>query len=61
MAGTRIHTTRLAELSGEPSVPILHAGSGPAVAVERAACGAAFPAILVFRSTTSLDFIYFQF
>ena len=29
MAGTRIHTTRLAELTGRPVAPILQAGSGP--------------------------------
>lgn len=29
MAGTRIHTTRLAELTGRPAAPILQAGSGP--------------------------------
>jgi D-alanyl-lipoteichoic acid acyltransferase DltB (MBOAT superfamily) len=35
---------------------------GPAMAALRAvACGAAFAAILVLRSRTSLDFIYFQF
>ena len=32
-----------------------------AVALQGVACGAALAAILVFRSTTSLDFIYFQF
>jgi alginate O-acetyltransferase complex protein AlgI len=31
------------------------------VALQGIACGAAFAAILIFRSTTSLDFIYFQF
>ena len=35
--------------------------SWPRVALHGVACGAAFAAILVFRSTTSLDFIYFQF
>jgi alginate O-acetyltransferase complex protein AlgI len=41
---------------GEPHV------TGPGVALLRAlACGAAFAAILVLRSRTSLDFIYFQF
>jgi hypothetical protein len=29
--------------------------------VQGAACGLAFAAILIFRSRTSLDFIYFQF
>lgn len=29
MAGTRIHTTRLAQLTGQPAAPILQAGSGP--------------------------------
>lgn len=29
MAGTRIHTTRLAQLTGRPAAPILQAGSGP--------------------------------
>jgi D-alanyl-lipoteichoic acid acyltransferase DltB (MBOAT superfamily) len=42
---------------GEPE----HVGGwGPAVA-RAVACGAAFAAILVLRSHTSLDFIYFQF
>ena len=36
------------------------AGWGTAVA-RAVACGAAFAAILVLRSRTSLDFIYFQF
>jgi alginate O-acetyltransferase complex protein AlgI len=35
--------------------------SWPGVALQGIACGAAFAAILIFRSTTSLDFIYFQF
>ncbi len=39
----------------------LVAGGWPRVALQGLACGAAFAAILVFRSTTSLDFIYFQF
>ncbi|MBA2301835.1 MAG: hypothetical protein H0W08_04310 [Acidobacteria bacterium] len=30
MAGTRMHTTRLAELTGRPAAPILQAGSGSA-------------------------------
>jgi alginate O-acetyltransferase complex protein AlgI len=33
----------------------------PQLVVQGAACGLAFAAILVFRSRTSLDFIYFQF
>jgi D-alanyl-lipoteichoic acid acyltransferase DltB (MBOAT superfamily) len=33
----------------------------PRLAVQGVACGLAFAAILVLRSTTSLDFIYFQF
>jgi D-alanyl-lipoteichoic acid acyltransferase DltB (MBOAT superfamily) len=33
----------------------------PRVVLQGAACGLAFAAILVFRSRTSLDFIYFQF
>ncbi|HET7618848.1 MAG TPA: MBOAT family O-acyltransferase [Vicinamibacterales bacterium] len=33
----------------------------PRMALRAAACGAAFAAILVLRSETSLDFIYFQF
>jgi D-alanyl-lipoteichoic acid acyltransferase DltB (MBOAT superfamily) len=42
---------------GEPARPV-----GWGVATLRAvACGAAFAAILVLRSRTSLDFIYFQF
>ncbi len=35
--------------------------SWPRIAWQGAACGLAFAAILVFRSRTSLDFIYFQF
>jgi hypothetical protein len=42
---------------GEPERP---PGWGGAI-VRAAACGAAFAAILVLRSRTSLDFIYFQF
>ena len=42
---------------GEPARP---AGWGLAV-IRALACGAAFAAILVLRSRTSLDFIYFQF
>ena len=42
---------------GQPERP---AGWGTA-ALRAAACGAAFAAILVLRSRTSLDFIYFQF
>src|SRR5690606_17451756 len=30
MAGTRIHTTRLSELTGETAAPLLQAGSGSA-------------------------------
>jgi hypothetical protein len=41
--------------------PEAHDASWPSVVVQGIACGAAFAAILVFRSTTSLDFIYFQF
>jgi hypothetical protein len=33
----------------------------PRLVLQGAACGLAFAAILVFRSRTSLDFIYFQF
>jgi D-alanyl-lipoteichoic acid acyltransferase DltB (MBOAT superfamily) len=33
----------------------------PQIALQGAACGVALAAVLVFRSTTSLDFIYFQF
>jgi len=33
----------------------------PVAALRAVACGAAFAAILVLRSRTSLDFIYFQF
>jgi len=40
--------------------PILPAG-WPRVAVQGVGCGAAFAAILILRSRTSLDFIYFQF
>lgn len=37
------------------------AGGWPGVLVQGTACGIAFAAILVFRSRTSLDLIYFQF
>jgi hypothetical protein len=40
--------------------PAKDAGWGGAV-LRAVACGAAFAAILVLRSRTSLDFIYFQF
>jgi hypothetical protein len=40
--------------------PIAPAG-WPAAALHGLACGAAFAAILIFRSRASLDFIYFQF
>ena len=33
----------------------------PQIALQGVGCGLAFAAVLVFRSTTSLDFIYFQF
>ena len=36
-------------------------GSWSGAIVRAVACGAAFAAILVLRSRTSLDFIYFQF
>ncbi len=36
-------------------------GAWPGVIVQGLACGIAFAAILIFRSRTSLDFIYFQF
>ena len=41
--------------------PEPQAVSWPVTAVRAVACGAAFAAILVLRSRTSLDFIYFQF
>ena len=41
--------------------PEAEVASWPAVVVQGVACGAALATILVFRSTTSLDFIYFQF
>ena len=37
------------------------AATWPQIALQGVGCGLAFAAILVFRSTTSLDFIYFQF
>jgi alginate O-acetyltransferase complex protein AlgI len=40
--------------------PVLHS-PWPQLALQGAACGLAFAAILVLRSRTSLDFIYFQF
>jgi hypothetical protein len=36
-------------------------GAWPGVIAQGLACGLAFAAILIFRSRTSLDFIYFQF
>ena len=42
--------------------PLVASGSSwPAVALQGAACGLALTAILVLRSRTALDFIYFQF
>jgi hypothetical protein len=47
-----------AEIGPAPSA---EARSWPRLALQGVACGLAFAAILVFRSRTSLDFIYFQF
>ena len=41
--------------------PLAYAFSWPRVALHGLGCGLAFAAILVLRSRTSLDFIYFQF
>ena len=45
---------------GEPRQPQLVSG-WPIALVRAVACGVALTAILVLRSRTSLDFIYFQF
>jgi alginate O-acetyltransferase complex protein AlgI len=47
-----------AEIGPAPSP---EARSWPRLVLQGVACGLAFAAILVFRSRTSLDFIYFQF
>lgn len=41
--------------------PIAALATWPSVALQAVGCGLAFTAILVLRSRTSLDFIYFQF
>lgn len=46
--------------AGERARGVTPSGWGPAV-LQGAACGAAFAAVLIFRSRISMDFIYFQF
>ena len=65
MAGTRIHTTRLAELTGQPSAPILQAGSGSAywyLALKNwvIASGARPRFVLVFFRDTNLTDVMFR-
>jgi hypothetical protein len=65
MAGTRIHTTRLAELTGMPSAPILQAGSGPAywyLALKNwvIASGARPKFVLIFFRDTNLTDVMFR-
>jgi hypothetical protein len=47
--------------SREAQAPVDMSSPWPALALQGAACGLALTAILVLRSQTSLDFIYFQF
>jgi hypothetical protein len=47
--------------SGEPQPSVVTGSPWPALALQGAACGLALTAILVLRSRTALDFIYFQF
>jgi hypothetical protein len=65
MAGTRIHTTRLAELTGMPSAPILQAGSGSAywyLALKNwvIASGARPTVALIFFRDTNLTDVMFR-
>jgi hypothetical protein len=65
MAGTRIHTTRLGELTGMPSVPILQAGSGSAywyLALKNwvIASGARPKVVLIFFRDTNLTDVMFR-
>lgn len=65
MAGTRIHTTRLAELTGMPSAPILQAGSGPAywyLALKNwvIASGARPKFVMIFFRDTNLTDVMFR-
>ena len=54
-----IEVDRGAPEKTERAVPA--AAGWPRMLLQGAACGIAFAAILIFRSRTSLDFIYFQF
>jgi alginate O-acetyltransferase complex protein AlgI len=49
------------ELHRGSAAPLEHTTRWPRLILQGVACGLAFAAILVFRSRTSLDFIYFQF
>jgi hypothetical protein len=65
MAGTRIHTTRLAELTGMPSAPVVHAGSGSAywyLALKNwvIASGARPKLALIFFRDTNLTDVMFR-
>lgn len=65
MAGTRIHTTRLAELTGRPAAPILQAGSGSAywyLALKNwvIASGARPRVVFVFFRDTNLTDVMFR-
>ncbi len=51
-----VELTRQEPVAPEPALP-----RWPTLALQGLACGLAFAAILVLRSRTSLDFIYFQF
>ncbi len=48
-------------LSTAPAQPVLRGRRWPWSPSQACLCGLLFAAILVFRSRTSLDFIYFQF
>jgi len=50
-----------AELQGATRTEVREPASWGELVLQGVACGLAFAAILVFRSRTSLDFIYFQF
>jgi len=65
MAGTRVHTTRLGELTGRPAAPILQAGSGSAywyLALKNwvIASGAKPRVVFIFFRDTNLTDVLFR-
>ena len=54
-----VDATRASSVAGQQERAAL--APWPRLVLQGVACGLAFAAILVFRSRTSLDFIYFQF